>query len=64
MAAVTIDAGPPYCYDMVAFMRVFMQADGELVAFTYSPMVSGRSSIEKWPHSFEQQPEFFKWSLC
>ena len=20
--------------------------------------------ILKWPHSFEQPPEFFKWSLC
>jgi hypothetical protein len=19
---------------------------------------------QKWPHSFEQQPEFFKWRLC
>ena len=19
---------------------------------------------QKWPHSFEQPPEFFKWSLC
>jgi hypothetical protein len=22
------------------------------------------SGEEKWPHSFEQPPEIFKWSLC
>ena len=49
--------------DLAEIVQAFAR-QREIVQAVLDDPPTPRVTYEKWPHSFEQQPEFLKWSLC